>query len=161
MFCLSQLAFSRHIKLKSALSCAAQLWLTICDSWKNPQASSASGIAVPRLWLLPVCRPLKGRGGKSGWRWLNAEVTVLCSSCHVKHNVSLVGRHGQMEEPEQNSLFNHWILGLAMDFLASMCLHSGSQSLVPGVSAFHILCKRRGASFCQFFCMCVCDFLVS
>lgn len=24
-------------------------------------------------------------------------------ACNVKHNVSLIGRHGQMEGPEQNS----------------------------------------------------------
>ena len=82
-------------------------------------------------------------------------------ACSVKHNVSLIGRHGQMEEPEHNSQFNHCILVLAMGFLAYISLHSGSQSLVPGVSAFHMFCKRRRAGLCQFFCTCICDFLVS
>lgn len=77
-------------------------------------------------------------------------------ACHVKHHVSLIGRHGQMEQPEQNSRFNRCILGLAMGFLAYISLHSGSQSLVPGVSAFHMFCKRMRAGFCQFFFTCVC-----
>jgi len=76
-------------------------------------------------------------------------------------NVSLVGRHGQMEEPEQNSPFNNCISVLAMGFLAYVSLHSGSQSLVPGVRAFHMFCKWMRADFCQFFCTCVCNFLVS
>lgn len=80
-------------------------------------------------------------------------------ACNVKHNVSLTGKHGQMEEPEQNSQFNHCILFLAMGFLAYTSLHSGSQSVVPGViSAFHMFCKLMRAGFYQFFCKCVCDF---
>lgn len=74
---------------------------------------------------------------------------VLASN--VKCNVSLIGRHGQIEEPEQNSQFNHCILLLAMGFLAYVSLHSGSQSVVPGVSAFHMFCKLMRAGFCQFF----------
>lgn len=68
----------------------------------------------------------------------------------VERNVSPIGKHGQMEEPEQNSRFNHCILVLAMGFLASISLHSGSQSLVPGVSAFHMFCKRMRAASASF-----------
>lgn len=83
-------------------------------------------------------------------------------ACSAEHNVSLLGRQGQLEEPAQNSHFNHCILVLAMGFLAYRSLHSGSQSLVPGVSAFHVFCKRRRrGGFCQFFSTCLCDFLVS
>lgn len=68
----------------------------------------------------------------------------------VKRNMSPIGRHGQMEEPEQNSRFNHCILVLAMGFLASISLHSGSQTLVPGVSAFHMFCKRMSTASASF-----------
>lgn len=66
-------------------------------------------------------------------------------ACDVKHNVSLVGRHGQLEEPGLNSRFSCCVLGLARSFLAYTSLCSGSQSLGPEISAFHMLCKQRRA----------------
>lgn len=82
-------------------------------------------------------------------------------ACSAEQNVSLLGRQGQLEEPAQSSHFNRCILVLAMGFLAYKSLHSGSQSWLPGVSAFHMFCKRRRRGFCQFLSTCGCDFLVS
>jgi len=132
------------------------------------KGSSSNHPCAPRVVLLYLnsgCFPsavfwMREEEKAGGGDWMQRSLFYVLA-CNVKRNVSLIGRHGQIEEPEQNSQFNLCILFLAMGFLAYVSLHSGSQSVVPGVSAFHMFCKLMRAGFCQFFCKCLCDSFVS